>query len=76
VTGTSAVCVVMAFAAGAAIVLAGRLAVALAALVTVDLVALVTVDLLAAALVPDLVLNLDVTAGSEVAINAVDLAAD
>jgi hypothetical protein len=68
VTGTGTVCVVMAFAAGAAVVLAGRLVVAL--------VALVMVDLLAAALAPDLVLDLDVTAGSEVAIDAVDLAAD
>jgi hypothetical protein len=76
VTGTGAVCVVMAFAAGAAVVLAGRLVVALVALAMADLAALVTVDLLAAALAPDLVLDLDVTAGSEVAIDAVDLAVD
>jgi hypothetical protein len=56
----------MAFAAGAAVVLAVHLVAALAALVMVDL--------LAAALAPDLVLDLDVTAGSEV--DAVDLAAD
>jgi hypothetical protein len=64
----------MAFAAGVAVVLAGHLVAALAALVTVDLAALVMVDLLAAALAPDLVLDLDVTAGSEV--DAVDLVAD